>query len=342
MGMVETKTASQQQSFKEFEKPKIKSSIDTSNSVKGLSKVYTLNNGAKLPALGLGTWKSKDQDVYNSVKSALKSGYRHIDCAMAYGNQDVVGRALSDGMKEFGIKREELWVTSKLWITFFEPERAKEGLMQTLKDLQLDYLDMFLLHWPVALEYNPDQKLGVPKDDKGYLKLSYCPLHKTWKAMEQFVEEGLVRSIGVSNFEPSNLFDLLSFAKIKPVVNQVEVHPFFIREDLVNICQSYGMHVTAYSPFGNGVKEVFTNEELKDIASKHNKQVGQVILRWLIQRGLSTIPKSVHEERIVQNIDLFDFELTQEEMERIASLDKGMRTCDTRRSGYWNVAFDDC
>lgn len=341
--MVEQESTVQQGSKDLSSQTREKLKGSTSSSlVKGLSKTYTLNNGLKIPALGMGTWKSSEDKVYNAVKNALKAGYRHIDCAMAYGNQSVVGRALTDGMKEFGIKREELWITSKLWITCFEPDRAREALEQTLKDLKLDFLDLFLLHWPLALEYRENQKLGIPKDENGLLKLSYCPLYKTWQTMEEFVQQGKVRSIGVSNFEPSNLFDLLSYAKIKPVINQVEVHPMFVRKDMQRICEGYGIHVTAYSPFGNGVKDMFENQTLRDIGSKHNKTVGQVIIRWLIQRGLSTIPKSVHEERICQNLDIFDFELSDGDMERICGLDKHLRTCDSRRKDYWDFPFDDC
>jgi diketogulonate reductase-like aldo/keto reductase len=337
--MVETKQSeSQQIEQASFSQLKQTSSFE---GVKGWSKTYTLNNKLHMPAVGLGTWKSTEDKVYKAVKFALKSGYRHIDCAEAYGNQDQVGRAISDAMKEYNIKRSEIWVTSKLWLTCFEPERAREALKRTLKDLQLEYLDLYLLHWPVALEYNENEILGVPKDDEGYLKLSYCPLYKTWAQMEKFVEEGLVKSIGISNFEPSNIFDLLSYAKIKPAVNQVEFHPLFNRKELQQICEHFQIHMTAYSPFGNGVKEMFELPELKKLADKYNKSVGQIIIRWLVQHNVSTIPKSVHEDRLEQNLDVFDFELTSDEMKSIDSLDKHMRTCDTRRKDYWNIAFND-
>lgn len=262
-----------------------------------LTDTYTLNNGTKIPIVGFGTWQSKDGDeAYNAVKAALEAGYRHIDTAAAYGNEESVGQAIKDS----GINREELFVTSKLWNDDHGYESAKKALDLSLQKLGLDYLNLYLIHWPNPLKFrNEWQQRNAD----------------SWRAMEEALEDGKVRAIGVSNFRPHHLDELLKTAKVTPAVNQIFLNPSDTEDETVAYNKSHGILSEAYSPLGTG--KIFTIPELKDIADKYNKTVAQIVIRWSLQHGFLPLPKSVHTDRIKQNTDIFDFELSDADVQAI-------------------------
>lgn len=253
-----------------------------------------LNNGVEMPILGFGVYQIDDLEVCErSVFDAIEAGYRSIDTATAYGNEEAVGKAI----KRSGVAREELFITTKLWITDAGYEKAKKAFETSLKLLQLDYLDLYLIHQPFNDYYG------------------------AWRAMEELYKEGRIRAIGVSNFMPDRLTDLILYNEIVPAVNQVETNPFYQQAEAEAIMQKRGVQMESWAPFAEGKNGLFQNETLTAIAGKYQKTVAQVVLRWLIQRNVVVIPKSTHKERIIENFDVFDFELTKEDMERIASLD---------------------
>lgn len=258
----------------------------------------TLANNTTIPVLGLGTWKSASDDAYQAVLEALKAGYRHIDTAMIYGNEEAVGRAI----RESGIPREDIFVTTKLWNTDQGYESTKEALQTSLKKLNMDYVDLYLIHW-----------------FKGYDKLM-----DTWKAMEELYGQGLTKAIGISNHNVHHIQYLLDHATVKPMVNQVETHVELQNDFLVSFCQEHNIVVEAYAPFMSWrVGELLAKEDLQTLAAKHNKTVPQVVLRWLLQRGIVPLPKSTNPKRIQANFDVFDFELDQTDMAAIAALNRG-------------------
>ncbi|MCM3315345.1 aldo/keto reductase [Rummeliibacillus stabekisii] len=268
---------------------------------KNLQDTTTLNNGVKMPWLGLGVFKVEEgPELVNAVKTAIKHGYRSIDTAAIYGNEEGVGNGIQEGLKEAGILREDLFVTSKVWNEDLGYESTLAAYETSLKKLGLDYLDLYLIHWPVEGKY---------KD--------------AWRALETLYKEGRVKAIGVSNFQVHHLEDLMKDAEIKPVINQVELHPRLTKKELKTFCQDNNIQLEAWSPLMQG--QLLDNEVLKEIAAKHNKSVAQVIVRWDLQNGVMTIPKSTKEHRIVENVDLFDFELTQEELEVIDGLNQNHR-----------------
>lgn len=268
---------------------------------KNLQDTTTLNNGVKMPWLGLGVFKVEEgPELVNAVKTAIKHGYRSIDTAAIYGNEEGVGKGIQEGLKEAGISREDLFVTSKVWNEDLGYESTLAAYETSLKKLGLDYLDLYLIHWPVEGKY---------KD--------------AWRALETLYKEGRVKAIGVSNFQVHHLEDLMKDAEIKPVINQVELHPRLTQKELKAFCQDNNIQLEAWSPLMQG--QLLDNEVLKEIAAKHNKSVAQVIVRWDLQNGVMTIPKSTKEHRIVENVDLFDFELTQEELEVIDGLNQNHR-----------------
>jgi len=290
-----------------------------------------LNNGLSMPALGLGTWKSKPGEVKAAVEAAIDAGYRHIDCAFVYQNEKEVGEALTKKISE-GIKREDLFITSKLWNTKHAASDVRPALEGTLKDLQLNYLDLYLIHWPIG--WRAGEEI-FPKDSQGKLVYSEVHFNESWPEMEKAVDDGLVKSIGLSNFNSKQIDEVCSAARIKPSVLQVECHPYLIQEELINHCKKLNIVFTAYSPLGSpdrpwakdGEPSLLEDPKLLEVGKKYNKTPAQVCIKWQIQRGVSVIPKSVTASRIKQNSDIFDFELTANDMKLVDSFHRGWRAC---------------
>lgn len=304
----------------------------------------TLNTGAKLPTVGLGLWKIPNESTADIVYSAIQAGYRHLDAAADYGNEKEAGegikRALDDGL----CTREDLWVTSKLWNTFHHKEHVRPALQKSLDDLGLEYLDLYLVHFPIALKYvaiedrYPPGWVFDPNAENPKMEPDSVPLAETWAAVEEVHSEGLAKNIGISNFGCSLMRDLFCYAKVRPAVLQVESHPYLVQSKLLRFCEQQDIAVTAFSPLGAGSyvelgmatasDSVLETDVVKSIAAKHEKSPAQVVLRWGIQRGTSIVPKSSKVERLKENIAIFDFELNDQEMSQIASLDKHKRFND--------------
>ncbi|MFE4810189.1 aldo/keto reductase [Peribacillus simplex] len=269
--------------------------------VKNLQDTTTLHNGVKMPWFGLGVFKVEEgPELVNAVKVAIKHGYRSIDTAAIYENEEGVGQGIREGIKEAGISREDLFVTSKVWNADLGYESAIAAYEKSLKKLGLEYLDLYLIHWPVEGKYK-----------------------EAWRALETLYKEGKVKAIGVSNFQIHHLKHLMEDAEVKPMVNQVECHPRLTQKEVQAFCKEQGIQLEAWSPLMQG--ELLDNDVLQAIATKHGKSVAQVILRWDIQNGIVTIPKSTKEHRIVENSSIFDFELTEEEMNQIDGLNQNHR-----------------
>ncbi|KAN0040082.1 hypothetical protein ACTA71_011967 [Dictyostelium dimigraforme] len=291
-----------------------------------VEKTITLNNGKKIPLLGLGTFSGERKgDVVNAVKVALNNGYKHIDCAAVYGNEKEIGIQLKEIFNKNEIKRKDIHITSKLWNSCHDKELVYKHCKKTLDDLNLEYLDLYLIHWPVAFQNSDPLGLTTDskKDENGKPIFKNVPLRETWEEMEKLVEMGLVKSIGVSNFNVQSLIDLLSYAKIKPVINQVELHPYLSQLKLKDFCDKNNIILTAYSPLGQNKSNILTDPILVKIAEKYKKPVANVIFRWCIQNGFVVIPKSNTESRIIDNINVFDFQLSNNEMDMIKTLNKG-------------------
>lgn len=255
-----------------------------------------LNNGVEMPLIGFGVFQITDAiTCERCVADALKIGYRSIDTAASYMNEQAVGNAI----KSCGIDREDLFVTSKLWIQSNGYEGTKEAFQKSLDRLQLDYLDLYLIHQP------------------------YGDVFGSWRAMEELYENGKIKAIGVANFQPDRLMDLLVFGKIPPAVNQIETHPFHQQIDSQVFLQNNHVQIESWGPFAEGRNDIFQNELLVSLAKKHSKSVAQIILRWLTQRGIVVIPKSVRKERMAENFNIFDFDLTADDMAQIKKLDTG-------------------
>jgi diketogulonate reductase-like aldo/keto reductase len=264
---------------------------------KDLQDTTTLHNGVKMPWFGLGVFKVKEgSEVINSVKAAIKNGYKSIDTAAIYQNEEGVGQAI----KESGVPRDELFLTSKVWNSDQGYESTLQAYETSLQKLGTDYLDLYLIHWPGKNKYK-----------------------ETWKALEKLYKDGRVRAIGVSNFKVHHLEDLLSEAEIKPMVNQVEYHPHLTQKELLAFCQKEGIQMEAWSPLKQG--QLLSDPTINEIGEKYSKTPAQVILRWDLQNKVVTIPKSIKEHRIIENANIFDFELSAEDMKKIDGLNKNER-----------------
>ncbi|KAG0037871.1 hypothetical protein BGZ82_001632 [Podila clonocystis] len=294
-----------------------------------LGRIAKLNTGASIPNVGLGTWQSKPDVVKHAVKVALQSGYRHIDCAWIYGNEKEVG----DAIRESNIPREELFITTKLWNNSHRPEEVLPALETSLKNLGLDYVDLYLIHWPIAFKSGP---AAVARDDEGKLLFEDVDFTETYKAMEDLIPTGKTKAIGVSNFSIKNLEKLLASAKIVPAANQVELHPENPQWELLEFCKAKGIHLTAYSPLGSTDSPLIKREEISKIAQKHNSNNANVLIAWAVQRGTSVIPKSTTESRIISNFQ--DIVLDEEDLKTLKAITEGKaphRYCDPK--DFWGV-----
>ncbi|MBD0779663.1 aldo/keto reductase [Maribacter sp. ANRC-HE7] len=268
-----------------------------SKKITDLKGTFELHNGVAMPYFGLGVYLSEDgQEVINAVRWAIEAGYRHIDTAAIYNNEKGVG----EGIRESGINREELFVVSKVWNADQGYESTLKAFNESLRRLQLDYLDLYLIHWPVEGKYK-----------------------ETWRALEHLYREKKIRAIGVSNFLKHHLEDLQRSAVIAPMVNQMEFHPYLVQQDLIDYCNAHKIQYEAWSPMMQG--KIFELDSIKEMAKKYGKSPAHIVLRWDLQKGVVTIPKSVKKERIVNNADIFDFELSKEDMAYLDRLDKGKR-----------------
>ena len=303
-----------------------------------------LANGSQLPTVGLGLWKVPRPAAADLVQSAIKIGYRHLDCACDYGNEAEVGSGLRAALDAGLCKREDLWVTSKLWNSYHAREHVRSALERTLRDLRLDYLDLYLVHFPIAQRFVPFEKRYPPGwffDPEAALprmEFAKVPLAETWAAMEELVDAGLVRNIGVCNYGTAMLREVLNMCRISPAVLQVEMHPYLTQEKLVRFCREESIAVAAFSPLGahsyfaigmaKPDEAVMEQPIVKEIARKQGKTPAQVLLRWGVQRGTSVVPKTERIERLKENLAIFDFKLTAEEMAAIAGLNRNRRFND--------------
>ena len=296
-----------------------------------------------MPAVGLGLWKVPQHAAATLVRQAISGGYRHIDCACDYGNEAEVGAGIADALAAGECQREELWVTSKLWNTYHAREHVRPAVERTLRDLRLDYLDLYLIHFPIAQEFVPFETRYPPEwfdpsETAPRMKFARVPLSETWSAMEDLVTAGLVRHIGVCNYGTALLRDLFSYARIRPAVLQVELHPYLSQEKLLRFARENGIAVTAFSPLAAqsyhslGMAEaresVLSEAVIHTAAARHKKTPAQVVLRWAVQRGTAVVPKTTRLERLAENLALFDFELTADEMTAISALDRNRRFND--------------
>lgn len=308
--------------------------------------IPTLDVGAdgQMPVIGLGLWKIDKSVVADTVVEAIRAGYRHLDSACDYGNEKEVGEGIKRAIEEGLCTREDLWITSKLWNTYHHPDHVVMAMDQTLHDLGVDYLDLYLVHFPIALEFvpfetrYPPEWLFDPSEDMPVMKPARVPLSDTWKAMETLVDSGLARHIGVCNYGVSLMRDLLNYARIPPAVLQVESHPYLTQEKLLRFCSEEDIAVTAFSPLGalsyleldmaQANESVLVQPAVAGIAARLGKTPAQVVLRWGVQRGNAIIPKTTKPERLIENASLFDFELSADDMAAINALNKNQRFND--------------
>jgi alcohol dehydrogenase (NADP+) len=301
-------------------------------------RTVALAQGDPMPLLGLGTWKSAPGEVGAAVREAIRLGYRHIDCASVYGNEPEVGEAIGAAIAAGEVKREELWITSKLWCNAHGRDNVEPALRRTLADLGLEWLDLYLIHWPVPIKPG----VAFPASGSDLLPAEQVPLADTWAGMEAAQEAGLTRHIGVSNFSSRKLHDLIAHCRIRPEVNQVERHPLLQQSGLLADCTAAGVHVTAYSPLGSGDRPaalkaadepvLLENPVIGAIAAEHGCSPAQVLIAWHLQSGISTLPKSVNPSRLRENLAAAEIELSSADLARIGELDQHLRLVD---GSFW-------
>lgn len=306
-------------------------------------ETLTLSTGARLPVVGLGVWKVANEAAPKLVRQAVDAGWRHFDCACDYGNEAEVGAGLQQAIAD-GCPRDDLWITSKLWNTYHRPEHVRLAAERSLRDLQLDYLDLYLIHFPIAQRFVPlEQRYPPgwffdPDAESPAMELDRVPIAETWEAMEGLVDAGLVKNIGVCNFGVSLLRDLLNVARQPVSVLQVESHPLLAQEKLFRFCQQEQIVYTGFSPLGSLSYEslgmsspedsLLAHPTVAEIANAVSRTPAQVLLRWGVQRGGAIVPKTANPQRLVENISIFDFELSQQQMQAIAALDQNRRFND--------------
>lgn len=303
-----------------------------------------LASGDLLPAVGLGCWKVPRESAAALVVEAIRAGYRHFDCACDYGNEREVGEGIRAAIDQGLCRREELWITSKLWNTYHSRHHVREALERSLRDLGVEYLDLYLIHFPIALRFVPFHMRYPPGwifDPGGThprMEPVHVPLAETWGAMEELVTSGLVRNLGVCNFNCALLRDLRSYAQIRPAVLQVELHPLLAQEKLLRFCRDLHIAVTAFSPLGaqsyfslgmaDPRESVLDQPAVRAAAARHGRTPAQIVLRWGVQRQTAVVPKTIHYQRLRENLAIFDFELSPEEMQAITALDRHRRFND--------------
>ncbi|XP_011700810.1 PREDICTED: aldose reductase-like isoform X2 [Wasmannia auropunctata] len=312
-------------------------------------------NGNEVPVLGIGTYKPeegqmmKPGEITQAIKDAIDIGYRHFDCAYVYGNEKQIGHAIRAKITEGVVKREDLFITSKLWNTFHKPDLVEPSIKQTLTDFGLDYIDLYLMHWPIG--YKEGEEL-LPLHSDGTCVLSDVDYVDTWKAMENVLSKSLTKNIGVSNFNSEQITRLLENATVKPVTNQIECHPYLTQKKLSDFCKQKGILITAFAPLGSPARpwgrpdepKLFEDKKLVELGQKYNKTPAQIFIRYQMDRGHIVIPKSANKSRMAQNMDVFDFKLSSEDIAYIDSFDRNKRFCaidQARASSYYpfNIPF---